>query len=584
MAWQQDPSKPPSYISRSRWTCEIPHLDLNTWLFGSPTSPLSTSPIYFDARQPTTHNLSLHTYRSLVKRLAKGLKFQGLDDGDRVLLFSGNNVFFPAVYLGIIAAGGIFTGANPAYTARELAFQLKNSGARYCIANEVSIDTAVQAADIIGLPRSSIFVFDDGFLQGHLNGGGPDRWSKTGAEFRAKFGVRHWSELVAEKDDFVWKRFSTPEESNKTAAINYSSGTTGVPKGVELSHYNFIANAVQVITVQNLDPERKTLETRGIGILPMYHAYGQTYYVMLTPVLNWPLYILPKFDFVEFLTCIQKYQITTIGAVPPILTALAKHPVVKKFDLSSIRSIGSGAAPLPKEISREIEESFGKMGKELRVRQGWGMTEATCTILGHHPLDLTPDQGSVGELMPNCLARIVSSSGVDLPANTPGELLISAPNICKGYYENPKATKETFTEDGWLRTGDVAYYTPTGKWHIVDRMKELIKVKGNQVAPAELENVVIEMGGVGDVAVVGVVVNGEERPRAYIVRKSEVTPPVTADEIINHVKEQCTQYKWITGGVVFVDEIPKNPSGKILRKVLRERAAREVATEGKAKL
>jgi 4-coumarate--CoA ligase len=213
------------YVVRSRWSIDIPVTDLCSYLFSSPTAPLSRTPIFLAAEKPDTHNLSLHSYRRLVKKIARGLRDAGLSPGQRVLAFSGNNVFYPSLYLGILAAGGVFTGANPTYTTRELAFQLKDSGSVFCITSRASIDIAVEAADLVGLQRRCVFVFDDGLLLGDVNGGtGTDRWISNAGEEGRKWGVRHWSELVSEREDFEWKVFTTMEEVNQTAAVNYSSG------------------------------------------------------------------------------------------------------------------------------------------------------------------------------------------------------------------------------------------------------------------------------------------------------------------------------------------------------------------------
>ncbi|KAI5782548.1 hypothetical protein FPQ18DRAFT_283629 [Pyronema domesticum] len=578
-------SAPPSFIVRSRWTCQIPETDLCSYIFGSASCALPTNPIYLAAHKPETHNLSMHSYRRMVKKLARGLQDAGLQPKQRVQVYSGNNVFYPSLYLGIIAAGGIFTGANPTFTVRELAFQLKDSGASILITSSDSLKTGIEAADMVGMERSKIFVFDDSLILGDIeNGTGIDKWLPTDAAERRHYGVRHWSELVSEREDFEWKVFRTLEESNQTATINYSSGTTGVPKGVELSHRNFIANCAQVVHTISLSPELKALENRQLGMLPMYHAYGQTFYVMLTPVINIKLFMIPKFNFIDFLGYIEKYKITSVGGVPPIILAFAKSPAVSKYDLSSLRGMSSGAAPLSKEVMREVTARFQKEhGMEMRIRQGWGMTETTCSVMGHHPEDTADDGGSVGELNANCEAKIVDAEDttIELPANKPGELWVRAPNICKGYYNNPKATAETLTPDGWLKTGDIAYYSPTGKFYIVDRKKELIKVKGNQVAPAELESVLLDNPKIADAAVIGVPHEGDEQPRAYVV--PQVGMKLTAEDVFKWVQERCTRYKWLTGGVIFMTEIPKNPSGKILRKALREIVTAELKKQ-RAKL
>ena len=216
---------PSGFTMRSRWSCDIPITDLCTYLFTSPTAPLSRTPVFLCADKPETHNPSMHTYRSLVQRIARGLRAAGLQPGQRVLVFSPNTVFYPALYLGILAAGGVFTGANPAYTAREVAFQLGNSGASFCIASAASIGVAVEAADLSALPRAKVYVFDDGLLLGSVAGGsGVDRWTTGAGAARAEFGVGHWSALVSDSDDFRWKVLATLDEVNQTAAINYSSG------------------------------------------------------------------------------------------------------------------------------------------------------------------------------------------------------------------------------------------------------------------------------------------------------------------------------------------------------------------------
>jgi 4-coumarate--CoA ligase len=252
---------------KSRWSIDIPEQSLPTWLFGSPNGPLQNPDkhVIIDANRPTTHYLTLSTFRLWSKRVAVGLKKAGLQTGDRVLLFSGNNIFFPVVFMGIQMAGGIFTGANPTYVARELAYQLKDSGAKFLICNDVSLDTGLEAAKINGMSKDRVFIFDDLMLEG------------TG---KARLGVRNWNKLIAPQEEgerFVWQDTKTPKAT--TASLNYSSGTTGVPKGVEITHYNYIANAEQVMALFRLRPDHdERLETeRWLGFLPMYHAYGASF-------------------------------------------------------------------------------------------------------------------------------------------------------------------------------------------------------------------------------------------------------------------------------------------------------------------
>ncbi|KAL9945187.1 hypothetical protein ACHAQF_003514 [Verticillium nonalfalfae] len=558
---------------KSRWEEELPNCSLQQWIFGSPSAPLPDRKAFLDADRPDTHFVTFSEYRLLAKRIALGLQAAGLKRGERVLLFSGNSLYFPSVFLGVLMAGGVFTGANPGFVARELAYQLKDSGASFMVAAAASIDIAVEAAAEVGMPGNHVFVFDTTI---------PGQAPVTPPRADSK-GTRHWTELLgpaAEAEAFNWVE---PEDSRTTTCcLNYSSGTTGVPKGVEISHYSYVSNGAGVIKVTKLAPDYTTAVKRHVGLcfLPMYHAYAQTYFVANFASQGVPVYVMPSFDFVKMLTHIQRFRVTHLVAVPPVLVALTKHPVAKTFDLSSLENVGCGAAPLAAETAAETTRVLGK--PDLLVRQGWGMTEVTCTAMTWDPTRLDRTTSAVGEIMPNFSAKLVGADGVEVTkARTPGELLIAGPGVMRGYWRNPKATAETFAVDAdgtrWLRTGDVAYvdsYGPGGLFFIVDRIKELIKVKGNQVAPAELEALLLERTDVADVAVVGVTIEGEEMPRAYIVR----TPgsETSGEEIATWLEKKVSRHKRLRGGVAFTDVIPKNPSGKILRKILREKAKQEV--------
>ncbi|KAI0390153.1 acetyl-CoA synthetase-like protein [Xylariaceae sp. FL0594] len=579
----------------SRWECPIPVCSLPKWVFGSSFDPLPDTPQFMDPEAPESRFITRAGHRLWSKRVALGLQRAGLKPGDRVLLFSGNNLFYPVVFMGVLMAGGIFTGANPSFVARELAYQLQDSGARILIAADASMEIAMAAAQEVGLPRSCVYSFDVTGLG--LKGDGRGKGKGTEEVGKARLGSRHWTELLASEQDgeaFDWIEPAAPQET--TCCLNYSSGTTGVPKGVEISHYSYVANGVQVQFLEELDPDflEKRKTHRQLCYLPCYHAYGQTFYMCNFPRKGTPVYIMPSFDFEKMLQYIEKYRISHIVAVPPIIVLLAKHPSSRKYDLSSIQAVGSGAAPLGLEVSDEVSKLWP--AGAITVRQGWGMTELTCSATSWHPEEVWRTT-SVGEMMPNCKARLVRSrtthtrpdggSEEELEeittANERGELWVSSPTLMRRYWRKPEATAQTIHVDGttgtrWLRTGDVAYveaYEPGGKLHIVDRIKELIKVKGNQVAPAELEAVLLDHAGVADAAVVGVTVGGEELPRAYVVPKADA-PPVSESEIAKWMETRVVRYKWLKGGVKFIDAIPKNPSGKILRKQLRELAAKEV--------
>ncbi|KAL3419965.1 4-coumarate-CoA ligase-like protein 2 [Phlyctema vagabunda] len=508
--------------------------------------------------------MSLVEFRTWSQRFAIGLQKAGLKPGDRVLLFSGNNLFFPVAFMGILMAGGIFTGANPGFVSRELAYQLKDSEATFLLCADAALEIGIEAATSIGMKKESIFIFDDELFEGT----GPER-----------LGIRNWKELVAPLDDkttsFEWYEPSDPKEM--TCCLNYSSGTTGVPKGVEITHFNYVSNATQYKFIATLDPnyEEKNSKAKWICFLPMYHAMAQTIFISVAVRRQVPVYIMKKFDFIQVLESVQKFKITALTMVPPIVVALAKHPATKKYDLSSIIDITSGAAPLTGDVIEEAEALWPT--KDRTLQQGWGMTEATCAVMGWDP-NRQNLSGSVGELHANCFAKIMDSEGkTEVPAGERGEIWVQGPNIMKGYWRNPGATRETLVDDRdgrWLRTGDIAFINPSGYFFIVDRIKELIKVKGNQVAPAELEGVLLEHPGIADACVVGVTINGEEVPRAYVVPRQGKTPDIK--EVESWMAGRVSRFKRLVGGVVLADGIPKNPSGKILRKILRERAKEEV--------
>ena len=551
---------------RSPLSVSIPRCSVVSYVFTSPSHPLNKErPLFIEADDPSNY-LTHHTYRLYAQRLALGLLQNGFKPGDRLLLYSGNTIFFPCVIMGVIMAGGIFTGANPTYVAREVAYQLEDSGAKFMLVAPASLDVGLEAASQVGLSESNVFTFD---------------WSASGET--SQHGIRHWSTLLAssgEAQGFEWSSCTKPKERNQTVVLNYSSGTTGRSKGVEISHSNYVANCVQSRAHQ--DRRVKTAEEKEseawLAFLPMYHAMAQTNFVVHVPLIAAKLYVMPKFDFVKMLDAIQRYRITYFLVVPPIIVAMAKHPDVRrgKWDLSSIRQVTTGAAPLGKEASREFESLWdGKKlaGQEINIKQAWGMTEGTCTLTSFDPTRRSLSN-SVGEPMANAEMRFMNDDGTaEVGQGENGEIWVKAPNVMKGYWRNEQATKETLTPDGWLKTGDIGYYDEDGLVYIADRKKELIKVKGYQVAPAELEALLLDHPAVADAAVIGVAHGEDEAPRAYIVRTANTS--TSEKEIQSFIQERVSKHKQLLGGVRFVDEIPKNPSGKILRKFLREKAAKE---------
>ncbi|KAL2263472.1 hypothetical protein VTK26DRAFT_6679 [Humicola hyalothermophila] len=573
----------------SRWSFPIPRCSLQQWIFGSACGPVPDQLAFIDPEQPDTNFLTTQAYRLLAKRVALGLQKAGLRRGDRVLIFSNNNIFFPSVFLGILMAGGIVSGANPTFVPRELAYQLKDSESSFLFVAEHATATAFEAAAQVGLPKERIFVLGGKTQAASEIATAPN--PAPGIQGRVG-GARHWTELLAgnaaQAETWSWEEPANPEET--TCCLNYSSGTTGLPKGVEISHYSYVANGAGVVHTNHLKPDfqEKVKTDRGLCFLPLYHAYGQTYFIANLPKLGIPVYVMPAFDFVKMLQYIQRYRVTILTLVPPIVLLMAKHPATKQFDLSSLNTVGSGAAPLSREVCDQVEKLIRRPadGDPLVIRQGWGMTEVTCTCMSWDPTTTLPGSAGVGELSANCRAKLVSLADGATEITRPherGELWVTGPTLMRRYWRRPEATADAVVvdpEDGktrWLRTGDIAYvdrYAPGAIFFVVDRLKELIKVKGNQVAPAELEGVLLENADVADAAVVGVTIAGEEVPRAYVVRRQGST--ASEQDVARWIEGRVTRYKWLRGGVKFVEAIPKNPSGKILRKQLRDRAAKEV--------
>ena len=337
-------------------------------MFDSPNATInSTNKIIIDAKRPDTHYFTLHSYREWAKRFATGLVAAGLQKGDRVMLFAGNNIFNPMVIMGTIMAGGIYNSANPAYTPRELSHPLKDSDPRFILAADNCVDRALEAVDLVGMDRKHVFLFTELPMEREeIWTTLPTGWTK-----------QHWSTLVASPEigrHFVWEELESLELAKETAILIYSSGTTGLPKGVELSHRNIVANALQVKQIQLSDPEIAPNDRRSLCTVPLFHVLGLGYFVFTAPKWGIQTYLMERYNLPDLLDHIQRFKITNLILVPPILVAMAKHPSLRDgtYDISSVRSVGVGGAPTGMEVTQQFEELFD--GK-LKVRQAWGMSE-----------------------------------------------------------------------------------------------------------------------------------------------------------------------------------------------------------------
>ncbi|KAL8950801.1 MAG: hypothetical protein Q9222_003178 [Ikaeria aurantiellina] len=531
---------------------DIPKINLFSYLFPDKKS-LTGAPLWIDAKDPT-QTLSAVELLQLTKRLGAGFDKLGIQEGEVILVFTPNHVFLPATYLAIIATGRIFSGANPVFTPNELAYQLKDTAARLLLTHPDYLHTARQAAKQVGLPTEKILLFSE-------------------KENASVDGILDWRTIWSSKSDaehYQLKRMDGEAATKTIAAINYSSGTTGLPKGVCVSHYNFIANIAQTMYIKKTDPTFNPPTERWIGLLPLYHVYGQLYTCLACPKMGIPVYLMKQFNFEDMLWTIQTHKVTRLQIAPPVMVLLGKRPETSQYNLKSLRDITCGAAPLSGELQMDVSRMLN-----VPIKQGWGMTEATCGGINSAGSGQA-NVGSVGSLFSNLRGQLVDDNGREVPAGQPGELWLQGPNVMLGYWKNEKATKETITPDGWLKTGDVVVMR-NDSLYIVDRKKELIKVKGFQVAPAELEAVLLENDDIADVAVVGMHISHRERPRAYIMLKPEAKNRIKEDDIHEWIRTRVAPHKYLTGGIAFVDEVPKSASGKILRKILKEWAKRDAA-------
>eukprot|EP00929_Paragymnodinium_shiwhaense_P106813 TRINITY_DN72554_c0_g1_i1.p1 TRINITY_DN72554_c0_g1~~TRINITY_DN72554_c0_g1_i1.p1 ORF type:complete len:545 (+),score=143.90 TRINITY_DN72554_c0_g1_i1:69-1703(+) len=483
--------------------------------------------------------------KELVRRTAAGLQALGLKKGDVVAVWSPNRVEYVVAFHAIIAAGGTVTTLNPAYTAHEVAIQLDNAGAIYMIAESSFLPRVAEAQKTYKLKE--VFVFGEKAVDG----------CRTLASLQTDAPVtRH---PLSTREDVV--------------VIPYSSGTTGLPKGVMLTHLNIIANLCQVCSEEVLGVTSSDVL---LAVLPFYHIYGMVVIMNLALSLGASCVVLPGFEPEPYMNCLKKYAVSIAHVAPPLVQFLAKSPLVEQFmPLPQLRQLFSGAAPLGAALSSEAKK---RLGGKVEVTQGYGMTE--MSPVSHADSIKGSTLGSIGYLVPNMECKIVDvETGKEQPVGTEkdvGELWLRGPNIMKGYHRNDQATKDCIDSDGYLHTGDIGYVDDKGRYYVVDRLKELIKAKGFQVAPAELEALLVKHPDVADAAVIGVPAEkyggreGDgEVPKAFVVLQANAK--LTQAQLSEWMAPQVTHYKRIGKSAIdFVESVPKSPSGKILRKELRE--------------
>ncbi|OAG43655.1 hypothetical protein AYO21_02241 [Fonsecaea monophora] len=530
---------------------EIPNVDLWGLMFEQPRDFPDSQVIYRSV------DSSRHYTWADVKEAATafGGGLRNLWDwgkGDVLNIFAPNDVDFAPIVYGVFFAGGIVSPANPAYSADELTFQLSNSGSKAIVTTTDFLETALKAAKMSNIPE--------------------DRVILLGSKRDPSHRVKHWTNIRKTSGATRYRRRKM-DPDNELAFLVYSSGTTGLPKGVMLSHRNIIADVLMIKGA--MGKWYSSGKDKILGVLPFYHIYG------LTGLIHQPLHrgielvVMPAFNLEVFLKAIQEHRITFIYVAPPVIVRLSRDKIVDEYDLSSVRMITSGAAPLTRELVDAVHKRL-----KIKINQAYGLSE-TSPMTHTQPWDeWYSSVGSVGKMFPSMTAKYMSPDGKELGAGEAGELWLSGPNVFKGYWKNDAATKDAITEDGYFKTGDVGYQDKDHNFYITDRVKELIKYKGFQVPPAELEGKLMDHPGINDVAVIGVYDEFQhtEVPRAYVVASDRSrTSEKDAEEIVQWLAKKVANHKRLRGGVRFIDEIPKSAAGKILRRLLKEKAKEEDA-------
>ncbi|CAF9923812.1 MAG: hypothetical protein HETSPECPRED_005426 [Heterodermia speciosa] len=552
---------------------DAPSIDLLSYIFEN-TVDDQDKPVLIDANDPSRF-ITARLARSTVRKLIAGLRSEGFERGDCLCLHSFNDIYYPLIYLAVIGAGGIFTGSNPAYTSLELNHHVRTSHAKYLLTEPHMLATAVETAQECGIPDSRLFVFDSFDKEPYEN-------------------HRSWSELLQHEEQ-GWIRFDDTREKDTVAMLGFTSGTTGLPKAAMITH-NYAVSQIWAI-----ESRGKPYDVSRLLCLPAFHAFA------LPLVIGCPLrerhsmYLMRRFDMKQYLEIMKRFSITETAMVPAMIYGILKSPLATKEVLNSLRYMWCAGSPLRKSTQEDLQ---ALLSPEAKISQVWGLTEVGWATALFWPEG--DNSGSVGRPIPGLDVRLLDEEGIAIEEdNKEGEMFIKGSAMMLGYLDNPEATADMIDRDGWLRTGDIGYRCQ-GKFYVVDRKKvrrlcfdylipsgivayrqqDLIKVRGWQVAPAEIEAVLLTHPQIIGAAVLGVE-NGQgtgELPRAFVIRKPNLYntaaasygigeekdhQKVSEEEIQAFVAQRLARYKYLDGGVQFVNEIPRNASGKVLKAKLR---------------
>ncbi|XP_009334566.2 4-coumarate--CoA ligase 2 [Pyrus x bretschneideri] len=519
------------------------HLPLHTYCFEN-ISQFMDRPCLINGNNGDTFTYADVELTS--RKVASGLHKIGIHQTDVIMLLLQNSPEFVFAFLGASNIGAVVTTANPFYTPAEMAKQAKASNAKLIITQSAYVDKVKDFAlknDVEIMVVDSVETEEDGNT------------------------YRHFSELTSADENDIPAVKINPED---VVALPYSSGTTGLPKGVMLTHKGLVTSVAQQVDGENPNLYFHS-EDVILCVLPLFHIYSLNSVFLCGLRVGAAILIMQKFEITKLLELVEKYKVTIAPFVPPIVLSIAKSPDLDRYDLSSIRMVMSGAAPMGKELEDTVRAKL----PNAKLGQGYGMTEAgpvlsMCLAFAKEPFEIK--SGACGTVVRNAEMKIVDpDTGASLTRNQAGEICIRGSQIMKGYLNDPEATERTVDKQGWLHTGDIGYIDGDDELFIVDRLKELIKYKGFQVAPAELEAMLIAHPNISDAAVVPMKDEAAgEIPVAFVVRSNG--SKISEDDIKQYISKQVVFYKRI-GRVFFIDKIPKAPSGKILRKDLRAKLA-----------
>jgi len=502
--------------------------------------------------------LTYQHIKDLSDRFAASVHRLGIQRGDRVVMLLPNSPQFIIAYYGLLKAGAVIVPLNPLSTGRELEFHCNDSGAETAITIPLFLPKVISLRGKIPLRRIIVSRMAD-FLPIPLN------LIQGLQEWRLMRGLDgtpvNFLDLIRPPLPAGWQ----PErvQPDEMAVLIYSGGTTGIAKGIMLSHYNLVANAHQIVAWGNLTDEQRIL-----AVLPLFHGFGMSVTMNAALLAGGEIILLPRFKARDVVKTIQKYRPDFFIGVPTMFAALSNLPDIHRYDLSSLKGIFVGAAPLTRATKDDFERKTGG-----RMIEGYGLTEAVTAIMAN-PYKGMHKVGSIGIPFPDVDAKIVSlDDGRDLPPGELGEIVLKSPTVMLGYYKNPQETSKTITEDGWLYTGDIGYMDEDGYFYITDRKKELIIVGGFNVFPREIDELIYQHPKVREGITVGIPDERKgERIKVYIVLKEGET--ATPEEFITYFKERLTPYK-VPSEVEFRSELPKSMIGKILRRTLREEELRK---------